>query len=183
MPRRSGSAIKKRRAVLASGLLLFAAPFAARAQQQRVYRLGVLHYGGVYNATLDGLRARLKQLGLEEGRHFVFHLREARPDLKAVEATAAALEREQVDVLFAVTTSVTAAAKRGTKTVPIVFYAGTDPVAVASPFSSVTTAGSPRAVSAKRLRGARLRPFALRAGASPACTAASPTLRRSASSC
>ena len=119
-----------RRAVLASGLLLFAAPLSAVAQQPRLYRIGVLLYGGVYQAALEGLRERLAQLGLEEGKHFVFHQREARGDLKSVESTASALEREQVDVIFTVTTSVTAAAKRGTKTVPIVFYAGNDPVAM-----------------------------------------------------
>jgi putative ABC transport system substrate-binding protein len=128
MPRRSARAINKRRAVLASGLLLLAAPLSLAAQQRRLYRIGVLHYGGVYDATLDGLRRRLRELGLEEDRQFVFHLREAKADLKAVEATAGALEREQIDVLFTVTTSVTAAAKRGTKAVPIVFYAGNDPV-------------------------------------------------------
>ena len=119
-----------RRAVLASGLLLFAAPLSAVAQQSRLYRIGVLLYGGVYQAALEGRRERLAQLGLEEGKHYVFHLREARGDLKSVESTASALEREQVDVIFTVTTSVTAAAKRGTKTVPIVFYAGNDPVAM-----------------------------------------------------
>jgi hypothetical protein len=45
-----------------------------------------------------------------------------------VEAAARSLEDERVDVIVAMTTSVTLAAKRATKRVPIVFYASTDPV-------------------------------------------------------
>jgi putative ABC transport system substrate-binding protein len=45
-----------------------------------------------------------------------------------VEATARDLEREQVDLIYAVTASVSVLAKRATKSVPIVFYVGTDPV-------------------------------------------------------
>lgn len=121
-----------RRAVLKSGLLLAlcAAPVSSAAQQARIYRIGVLLYGGVYYAAVDGLRDRLKELGLEEGKQFVFHVRESRGELTSDEAAASALEREQVDVIFTVTTSATAAAKRATKTVPIVFYAGNDPVAM-----------------------------------------------------
>ncbi|HJV11986.1 MAG TPA: hypothetical protein VJ690_10830, partial [Burkholderiales bacterium] len=94
-----------RRAVLASGLLLLLPVPLSSAAQQRLYRIGVLLYGGVYYAALDGVRERLKQLGLEEGKHYVLHLREAKGDQKSVEATASALEREQVDVMFTVTTA------------------------------------------------------------------------------
>ncbi len=51
-------------------------------------------------------------------------------DPKALEETARALEREKVDLIYSVTTSVTLAVKRATANVPIVFYAGTDPVVV-----------------------------------------------------
>lgn len=118
-----------RRAVLAGSLLLvLAAPFSATAQQQRLYRIGVVLYGGVYYAALEGLRDGLTERGLEEGKHFVFHVRETKGDLRSDEAAASALERELVDVIFTVTAPITAAAKRGTKSVPIVFYAGSDPV-------------------------------------------------------
>ena len=39
-----------------------------------------------------------------------------------------AVEGEKVDLIVSITTSVTLAAKRATKSVPIVFYAGTYPV-------------------------------------------------------
>jgi putative tryptophan/tyrosine transport system substrate-binding protein len=105
---------------------ILAAPLAAVAQQARVYRVGVVLEGGPYLGAVDGLRKGLAELGLEEGQHFILHVREVRGDLKAVEQAAADLEREKVDLIYSVATSVTLAVKRSTKTVPIVFYAGAD---------------------------------------------------------
>jgi putative ABC transport system substrate-binding protein len=120
------------RATLAGILILtlLAAPLAAAAQQGRVYRVGVVFQGGGYSAGVDGLRDGLRDLGLEEGKHLVLHVRNAKGDLKSVEAAARGLEDEKVDVIYSLATSVTLAAKRVTKSVPIVFYAGTDPVSV-----------------------------------------------------
>ena len=109
-------------------LALFALPLAVEAQQARVYRVGVVLQGGLYFSAIDGLRDGLRELGLEEGKQFVLHVRDSKGDLKSVEAAAGSLEGEKVDLIFAVTTSVTLAVKRATKSVPIVFHAGTDPV-------------------------------------------------------
>ena len=111
-------------------LALFALPLAGEAQQARVYRVGVMLQGGLYFSAIDGLRDGLRELGLEEGKQFVLHVRDGKGDLKSVEAAARSLEGENIDLIYAVTTSVTLAAKRATKSVPIVFYAGTDPVSV-----------------------------------------------------
>src|SRR5229473_1557992 len=111
---------------LAGGI--FAAPLAAEGQRARVYRVGVVLQGGPYSGAVDGLRKGLAELGLEEGKQVVLHVREGRGDQKAVEQAAGNLEREKVDVIYSVGTSVTLAVKRATKTVPIVFYAGSDPV-------------------------------------------------------
>jgi len=109
-------------------LALFALPLAGEAQQARVYRVGVVLQGGLYFSAVDGLRDGLRELGLEEGKQFVLHVRDSKGDLKSAEAAARSLEGEKVDLIFAVTTSVTLAVKRATKSVPIVFHAGTDPV-------------------------------------------------------
>jgi putative ABC transport system substrate-binding protein len=69
-------------------------------------------------------------LKLEEGKHFILHLRDTRGELKAVEAAASSLETQKMDLICTLATSVTLAAKRATTRVPIVFYAGTDPVSV-----------------------------------------------------
>jgi len=111
-------------------LALFAMPRMVGAQQARDYRIGVVHQGGSYSATIDGLRDGLRELGLEEGKQFLLHVRDVKGDLQAVEAAARGLEGEKVDLIWTLATSTTLAAKRATKRVPIVFYSGTDPVAV-----------------------------------------------------
>ena len=111
-------------------LALFALPLAVAAQPARVYRVGVVLHGGPHSSAIDGLRDGLRELGLAEGKQFVLHVRDGKGDLKSVEAAARSLEGEKVDLIVAMTTSVTLAAKRVTKSVPIVFYAGTDPVSV-----------------------------------------------------
>jgi len=109
-------------------LALLAVPVGAKPQEARVYRVGVVLHGGPYSQAIDGLRDGLRELGLEEGKQFVLHVRDTKGDLKSVEAAAKSLEGEKVDLIVAMTTSVTLAAKRATKSVPIVFYAGSDPV-------------------------------------------------------
>ncbi len=106
-----------------------AAPLAV-AQQTRVYRLGVILQGGPYFAAVDGLRNGLRELGLEERKGFVLDVRDTKGDLKLVEAAARSFEEQKVDLIYALATSVTLAAKGATKNIPIVFYGGTDPVAV-----------------------------------------------------
>ena len=110
-------------------LACLAPPLVAEAQQARVYRVSVVLVGGPHVSTVDGLRDGLKELGLEEGKQFALLVRDGRGDLKAVEAAARKLEEEKVDLIVAVTTTATLAVKRATRSVPIVFYAGMDPVA------------------------------------------------------
>jgi putative tryptophan/tyrosine transport system substrate-binding protein len=116
--------------VVALALSVVAEPSAVEAQQPRVYRVGVVLQGGSYFAAVDGLRDGLRDLGLEEGKQVVLEIHDAKGDLKSVEAAARGLEGEKIDLIYALATSVSLAAKRATKSVPIVFYAGTDPVAV-----------------------------------------------------
>ena len=101
----------------------------ADAQQSKAYRIGAIHQGGSIKAIVDGLRDGLKQSGLEDGKQFVLDVRDAKGDLKAVEEAARNFEREKVNLIYAVTTSVTTAVKNVTSQVPIVFAVGSDPVA------------------------------------------------------
>jgi putative tryptophan/tyrosine transport system substrate-binding protein len=102
----------------------------AYAQQAKVYRVGVILQGGPFYTMLDGLRDGLKELGFAEGKQFLFEIRDTRGDLKAVDEVARSLERENVNLLYTVATSVTIAASRSTANTPIVFNAGTDPTVV-----------------------------------------------------
>ena len=113
---------------LASGLI--AAPLGVEGQQARAYRVGVILQGGPYFQAVDGLREGLRELGLEEGKQIILYVRDAKGDLKTVEAAARELEQDRVDLIYSVTTSVTLATKRVTKSVPIVFCVGADPVAL-----------------------------------------------------
>jgi putative tryptophan/tyrosine transport system substrate-binding protein len=118
-----------RRAFMVGGVATLAASLVAEAQHTHPYRLGVIVLGGTHLSTIEGLRDGLRELGLEEGKQYILHVHDGKGDLKSVDAVAQRLEEVQkVDAIVAVSTSVTLAAKRATKSVPIVFYAGSDPV-------------------------------------------------------
>ena len=124
-----------RRALIAGSLTVLAGSLAGRtpveAQPARVYQVGVIIPGGApYYTGVDGLRDGLRELGLEDGKRLILHVRDAKGDLKAVEAAARDLEAQNVDLIHSWSTSVSLAVVRATKKVPIIFYAGTDPVAV-----------------------------------------------------
>lgn len=128
LPSRAGWLDRRRFvAIVASSLL--APPFTGDAQPAKVYRVGVVLEGGPYHAVIDGLRTGLKELGFEDGRHYVLQVSDLKGDRSAVPDTAKRLEAERVDLIFAVSTSTTVAIHRATANVPIVFYSGADPVA------------------------------------------------------
>jgi len=109
---------------------VLAAPFMGEAEPARLYRVGIVLQGGDYLAAVGGLRDGFRELGFEEGQQLVLHVRDVKGDLKSVDAVAQGLEREKVDLIYSLATSVTLTVKRATTRVPIVFYAGTDPVTV-----------------------------------------------------
>jgi putative ABC transport system substrate-binding protein len=92
--------------------------------------VGVILQGGAWYAMVEGLRAGLKEQHLEEGKHFALKIRDTGGDLRAVEVAARTFEQEKVALIFTAATSVSVAAKRATANTPLVFAAGTDPVAV-----------------------------------------------------
>jgi putative ABC transport system substrate-binding protein len=144
-------------ALIALGVL--AASSHATAQPPgRIHRVGVVHVSGHHHEVVDGLRQGLAELGLDEGKQFVLDVRETPYDPKAFEAAARDLERGRVDVIYTVTTLVAVAAKRATTQTPIVFFAGSDPVAiglvesVAKPGGQLTGVhGLSRDLTSKRL--------------------------------
>jgi len=116
-----------------AGIFAIALAFAfggavAQAQQPKVYRVGVILPGGPLYEAIDGLRVGLKELGLEEGKQFILTIRDTKGDVKAAEAAARSFEREKVNLIYALATSVITAAKGATANVPIVFAIGSDPV-------------------------------------------------------
>ncbi len=121
--------MRKKSIGFALSTLLLALSFPAQAQQQKLHRIGVIYPGGPLRDIIDGLRAGLKELGLAEGKQFTLTIEDTKGDTKAAEAAAKNFEREKVDLIFATTGTVIAAAKQATTSVPIVFCIGSDPVA------------------------------------------------------
>lgn len=100
-------------------------------EARRPYRVGVLNEAGAANhPTVEGLKAGLRDLGLEEGRDITFDIRFTKGDGSATTLAATALARSQVDVLFTSNEAATQAAKAATQSVPIVFTLVGDPVAL-----------------------------------------------------
>ena len=109
---------------------LTAWPSTARTQGANTHKVGIILQGGSWYRMIEGLRDGLKKRGLAEGKQIVFDIRDMRGDLKAVEKAAKNLEDEKVDLICTLATSVSLATKQATQNVPIVFIAGTDPIAV-----------------------------------------------------
>jgi ABC-type uncharacterized transport system substrate-binding protein len=123
--------MKQKLVSFALAALLLVVGLPVQAQQQKAPpRVGVLLQGGPWYDAVDGLRQGLKELGLEEGKQFTLDIRDGKGDLKAVEEAARNLERDKVKLIYAVATSVVTTAKQATTDTPIVFVAGTDPVAM-----------------------------------------------------
>jgi ABC-type uncharacterized transport system substrate-binding protein len=78
---------------------------------------------------VEGLKAGLKDLGLQDGRDVTFDIRFTEGKLNTMPAAAAALVQSGVDLIFTSQEAATQAAKNATSSVPIVFTLVGDPVA------------------------------------------------------
>src|SRR6516225_134667 len=107
-------------------------PLAARAQRSGVRRLGVLMNsvendpGGV--SEMGELRASLVELGWVEDRNIHIDVRWPGGDLERIQGMAMELVAFRPDILLARSTPTTAALKRESETLPIVFVNVTEPV-------------------------------------------------------
>ena len=121
---------KRRQFLLAAGALL-AAPLARAQQAGRVYRISWLAMNNPLEMAphlVEALREGLRELGYVEGRNLVIEFRSAQGKPERLDAVAAELVRSQVDVIVTGVNFATHAAKRATKTIPIVMTVGTDVV-------------------------------------------------------
>jgi putative tryptophan/tyrosine transport system substrate-binding protein len=111
--------------------LLLALCVSAEAQQPKVVpRVAFL---AATSATDSGaallLSAEFRKLGYIEGQNIVFEYRYADNQHERLLSLADELVHLKVDVLIASSTTAALAAKRATRTIPIVFFASGDPVA------------------------------------------------------
>jgi putative tryptophan/tyrosine transport system substrate-binding protein len=113
---------------LISALFYLVFVWCAAAQPIKPYRIGVLFPGGAQYETLNGMRDGLKELGLEEGKQFVLTIKDVKGDTVAAEQAAIAFEKDNVSLVYALTTPIITKAKAATTKIPIVFAIGSDPV-------------------------------------------------------
>jgi putative ABC transport system substrate-binding protein len=117
--------------VLAIALVLLVPPLAAQAQQPgKVPRVGVL---GLFAPELGArsvaaVREGRGELGWREGQNLHFEVRHASGKRDLLGPHAAELVQQKVDVIVAVGTDASFAAKGATSTIPIVMAGVADPV-------------------------------------------------------
>jgi putative tryptophan/tyrosine transport system substrate-binding protein len=106
-----------------------ALPLVARAQQSGMPVIGVLMPQSAEKDFTVPFLQGLKEAGYVEGQNVVVEYRYAENQLDRLPALAANLVRLRVAVIVARAIVVALAAKAATTTIPVVFFAGGDPVA------------------------------------------------------
>jgi putative tryptophan/tyrosine transport system substrate-binding protein len=124
-----GGRVRRRAFITIVGGVSLTWPLAAHAQQSRKI-VGVLQAQGPSNPPIPVLRSflkRLRELGWIEGKNLGVEFRGA-PTVDGMTELAADFVRMNVDVIFAAAIPHVEAARRVTKTIPIVFATHGDPV-------------------------------------------------------
>jgi putative ABC transport system substrate-binding protein len=107
-------------------------PLAARAQQDRMRRIGVLTALDASDpqvkAWLTAFEDGLQKLGWRQGRNLSIDYRWPGSDERRLQTSAAELVRTAPDALFAAATPALVALQRETRSLPIVFAQVSDPV-------------------------------------------------------
>jgi putative tryptophan/tyrosine transport system substrate-binding protein len=151
----------RRRAFIAGLGGAVAWPLVARAQQPKTAVIGFLAASSVdlgLRAVIPEVRRGLSETGYFEGRNLAFELRGAEGYLERLPALADNLVRLKVAAIIATSHAPALAAQAATKSIPIIFFAGTDPVdtglvgSLNRPGGNLTgVAGLGSATSGKRL--------------------------------
>jgi putative ABC transport system substrate-binding protein len=126
-------------------------------QAGKVNRIGFLRFGQIPPTYLEGFRQGLRELGYLEGRNIIIEYGLAQSTAQ-IPDVAAELVRRKVDVLVASGTPSVLPAKNATSTIPVMFVAAIDPVAMGVVASLARPGGNVTGLSAVHadLTGKRL---------------------------
>ena len=116
--------MKRREFISLLGGAAVVRPLAARAQQSKVARIGVLYIGlADAESFKKELRDGLRELGYVEGQNIAFEFRSAEGKLDRLPELASELVRLNVDLIVALYVPSALAAKQATREIPIVIIA------------------------------------------------------------
>src|SRR5690349_16053624 len=119
--------MKRRQFIVLLSSAAIAWPLAVRAQQKLPCRIGVLSQD-VQPGLLETFRGELHKLGYVEGKDIRIELRNAAGRNENLPALAEELLKLKVEVIVAINTPAAQAAKKATKSVPVVMMRVADPV-------------------------------------------------------
>jgi putative ABC transport system substrate-binding protein len=124
--------MRRREIISLIGSAAVAWPLATRAQQAKVYRIGVLELvSPALNAPrLEAFRQGMREHGYIEGRDYTLEYRSADGNDERFSDLAAELVRLNVDLIVTSGTPAVLAAKNATRTIPVVMAACGEPVGV-----------------------------------------------------
>jgi len=109
--------------------VVLALPLGAAAQQAgKVYRIGFLRGGQLPDNYVEGLQQGLRERGYVDGQNVVVEYRVTDGGFDQLPGLAEELVRSKVDVILASAAPAAIAAKRATRSVPIIFVNVLDPV-------------------------------------------------------
>ena len=136
MNNQQGKPMRRRIISVVLATILLATNFPAEAQQQaKVLKIGWLGVrpasgpGGSPGGMYEAIQRALREIGYVEGKNVTFEYRSAENKFDRLPALADELVRLKVDLLLTPASAEALAAKKATRTIPIVFYSVGDPVA------------------------------------------------------
>ena len=108
---------------------MYASRYAHAQQAKKFQRIGFLWDNpALFQDAMQAFKTRLRELGWIEGNNLVIEHRWTEGHFERLQPLADELVKLKVDIIIAPSSIYTEAAKRATKTIPIVFFSHADPV-------------------------------------------------------
>ena len=108
---------------------IFLSGCGEKAQEEKVYRVGIVFDAEAFTSIADGFKAKMTELGYVEGKNIVYDLQFTNMDPAEAQRLVKKLVKDKVDLIFTFPTPATVAAHAATQgtAIPVVFaYATTE---------------------------------------------------------